>query len=97
MRGGPWTSASISAAADWQDQHDRLVKALGCDTCEGRRLLFQGQVVTTGNDEEDEEGQCIQMPTRWLDDDHSAPVPTDRARPPASAYRGKRERRSVAF
>jgi hypothetical protein len=77
MGGGPWTSASISAAADWQDQSDRLVKALGCDTCEGRRLLFQGKVVTTGNDEEDEEDQCTQMPTRWLDEDQSAPGPTD--------------------
>lgn len=48
MRGGPWTSASITAAGYWRDQRDLLVAALGCDTCEGKRYLFQGKVHTSG-------------------------------------------------
>lgn len=68
MRGGPWTSASIRAAAGWFAHRDRLVQAVGCDTCEGRRYLFQGQVFTRG-------GPInlvpIPMPTRWLAPDET--------------------------
>jgi len=63
MRGGPWTSASIHAAVGWRDLRDRLVEAVGCDTCEGVRYLLQGQVRTGG-------GPIsivpTPMPTRWL-------------------------------
>jgi hypothetical protein len=70
MRGGPWTSASIHAATGWQHHRDLLVAAVGCDTCEGVRYLFQGRVFTGG-------GPIplapIAMPTRWLAADETRP------------------------
>ncbi len=63
MRGGPWTSASIHAAAGWCDQRNRLVAAVGCDTCEGTRHQFQGKIHSSG-------GPITIVnsptPTRWL-------------------------------
>jgi hypothetical protein len=63
MRGGPWTSSSIHAAAGWRDQRDRLVAAIGCDTCEGTRHQFQGKILSSG-------GPITIVPTptptRWL-------------------------------
>ena len=68
MRGGPWTSASIHAAAGWRDQRNRLVAAIGCDTCEGTRHQFQGKILTSG-------GPITIVnsptPTRWLAPDRS--------------------------
>jgi|GEM_PF-6670063 len=37
MRGGPWTSNAMRAAATWRDYRNLLVQAVGCDTCEGQR------------------------------------------------------------
>ena len=48
MRGGPWTSSSIHAAAGWRDQRNRFVAAIGCDTCEGTRHQFQGKILNSG-------------------------------------------------
>jgi hypothetical protein len=66
MRGGPWTSASIDAAAGWRDQRNRLVAAIGCDTCEGTRHQFQGKIHSSG-------GPITIVnsptPTRWLTPD----------------------------
>ena len=68
MRGGPWTSASIHAAAGWCDQRNRLVAAVGCDTCEGTRHQFQGKILNSG-------GPITIVnsptPTRWLAPDGS--------------------------
>lgn len=33
MHGGPWTSASISAAGEWETRRRGKIRALGCDTC----------------------------------------------------------------
>lgn len=38
MRGGPYGSRAIRAAADWSAQRARLITALGCETCEQGRL-----------------------------------------------------------
>ena len=38
MRGGPYGSRAITAAADWSAQRARLITALGCETCEQGRL-----------------------------------------------------------
>jgi len=66
MRGGPWTSASIHAASGWRDQRNRLVAAVGCDTCEGIRHQFQGKIHNSG-------GPITIVnsptPTRWLTPD----------------------------
>lgn len=63
MRGGPWTSNSITVASGWFAHRDRLVMALGCDTCEGERYQFQGAIFTDG-------GPIPVVPipssTRWL-------------------------------
>jgi hypothetical protein len=68
MRGGPWTSSSIHAAAGWRDQRNRLVAAIGCDTCEGTRHQFQGKILSSG-------GPITiahtPAPTRWLAPDWS--------------------------
>ena len=68
MRGGPWTSASIHAAAGWCSQRNRLVAAVGCDTCEGTRHQFQGKIHSSG-------GPITIVnsptPTRWLAPDWS--------------------------
>ena len=51
MRGGPYTSSSISAAADWAEQRTRLIAALGCETCEQGRLYGfgrEGRILTGG-------------------------------------------------
>jgi len=68
MRGGPWTSSSIHAAAGWRDQRNRLVAAIGCDTCEGARHQFQGKILNSG-------GPITiahtPAPTRWLAPDWS--------------------------
>ena len=54
----------------WQHHRDLLVAAVGCDTCEGVRYLFQGRVFTGG-------GPIplapIAMPTRWLAADETRP------------------------
>ena len=66
MSGGPWTSASIDAAAGWRDQRNRLVTTVGCDTCEGTRHQFQGKIHNSG-------GPITIVnsptPTRWLTPD----------------------------
>ena len=66
MSGGPWTSASIDAAAGWRDQRNRLVTTVGCDTCEGTRHQFQGKIHSSG-------GPITIVnsptPTRWLTPD----------------------------
>ncbi len=71
MRGGPWTSSSIHAAAGWRDHRDRLVAAVGCDTCEGMRYQLQGRILTSG-------GPIAIVrapsPTRWLAPDESTLV-----------------------
>jgi hypothetical protein len=68
MRGGPWTSSSIHAAAGWRDQRNRFVAAIGCDTCEGTRHQFQGKILSSG-------GPITiahtPAPTRWLAPDWS--------------------------
>lgn len=48
MRGGPWTSSSIHSAGGWRDHRDQIGAAIGCDTCEGKRYLLQGQVKKGG-------------------------------------------------
>jgi len=51
MRGGPYTSSAISAAADWAEQRTRLIAALGCETCEQGRLYGfgrEGRIFTGG-------------------------------------------------
>ena len=63
MRGGPWTSASIHAAAGWQHHRDLLVAAVGCDTCAGVRYQFQGRLWTGGGPIT---VTSLAMPTRWL-------------------------------
>lgn len=63
MRGGPWTSSSIRAATGWFDLRNSLVEAVGCDTCEGDRYWFQGQVRTSGGPIRIVPSP---MPTRWL-------------------------------
>ena len=50
MRGGPYGSRAIAAAADWAEERTRLIAALGCGTCDqgrvcrfgGERKLFSG-------------------------------------------------------
>jgi hypothetical protein len=48
MRGGPWTSNAMRAAATWRDYRNLLVQAVGCDTCEGQRYLFKGEIHSSG-------------------------------------------------
>lgn len=33
LHGGPWISRSITAAMRWEVRRDRMIRALGCDTC----------------------------------------------------------------
>lgn len=33
LHGGPWVSRSITAAMRWEIRRDRMIRALGCDTC----------------------------------------------------------------
>lgn len=66
MRGGPWTSRSISAAADWLDHRDRLVAATRCDTCEGVRYQLAGRIHARGGPVS---LVTVAMPTRWLASD----------------------------
>lgn len=63
MRGGPWTSSSIHAAAAWKDHRRQIGAAVGCDTCEGRRYLFQGRVRDGGGPVSIVDQP---VPTRWL-------------------------------
>ena len=42
MRGGPYGSRAIAAAADWAEERTRLVAALGCETCEQGRVFRFG-------------------------------------------------------
>lgn len=42
MHGGPYGSRAINAAADWRLERTRLLRALGCTTCEqGRYFRFR--------------------------------------------------------
>jgi hypothetical protein len=71
MRGGPWTSSSIHAAAGWRHHRELLVAAVGCDTCEGVRFQLQGRICTGG-------GPIaiapLAIPTRWLTADETRKV-----------------------
>lgn len=75
MRGGPWTSRSIAAAADWIDHRDRLLTATRCDTCEGVRYQHAGRIYSGGGPMS---LVTAAMPTRWLVSDAAAtdPKPT---------------------
>jgi hypothetical protein len=42
MRGGPWISASITAAAIWTSHRAGLVRGLGCDACADGTRPFAG-------------------------------------------------------
>lgn len=42
MRGGPYGSRAIAAAADWAEERTRLIAALGCETCEQGRVFRFG-------------------------------------------------------
>ncbi len=42
MRGGPYGSRAIAAAADWAEERTRLIAALGCETCEQGRVFHLG-------------------------------------------------------
>lgn len=68
MRGGPWTSSSIRAGTGWFDHRNLLVDAVGCDTCQGERYWFAGQVRTSGGPIRIVPSP---MPTRWLDADET--------------------------
>lgn len=63
MRGGPWTSSSIHAAAAWKNHRRQIGAAVGCDTCEGTRYMFQGQVHEGGGPVSVVD---TSVPTRWL-------------------------------
>jgi hypothetical protein len=42
MRGGPYGSRAIAAAADWAEERTRLIAALGCGTCEQGKVFRFG-------------------------------------------------------
>ncbi len=42
MRGGPYGSRAIAAAADWAEERTRLIAALGCETCDQGRVFRFG-------------------------------------------------------
>lgn len=45
QHGGPWVSASITAATRWEARRARMIRALGCDTCgDGAIKVFASQV-----------------------------------------------------
>ena len=46
MRGGPWISASITAATLWKAHRDGLVRRLGCDACADGARPFAGPLGT---------------------------------------------------
>jgi hypothetical protein len=63
MRGGPWTSRSMSAAAAWKSHRTQIGAPVGCDTCEGKRYMLQGEVFEKGGPID---VVTSPVPTRWL-------------------------------
>src|SRR4051794_2160870 len=48
MRGGPWTSASIQAAAIWTDHRRLLLARFACAACENGRCRLWGRSAASG-------------------------------------------------
>lgn len=64
MIGGPWIQRAQEAAVAWKRRWKELNTAVGCDTCEGRRYIFMGEVRTGGGPME---LSVDPIPTRWLE------------------------------